>query len=452
MGVPHKYWRWVRLNAAGTCSVEELAPAKAFMQQFLSPTAEMSDALIQRQLMQLLISESAETRQQAEQCLRCFISNQTEQVCIELEQKFGKQGDFTRHDLFPLVLNDVDRRISLTSGETDSAYQPLAAKILQNFDPERSLLSTWTKRTVLYDKQLNAFLEERGIRLTSDWAILNGKRPGSLARLLGNRLTPEEIQRQAMLLESFHAIYRRDRLQQGQVNGQVKSQAGRRCPPPTSEQLQQMVQFLQGKGIRSLTPVSLMQELRALAGLLRPTHRMTAESIDEQGADQFQTPEPDEPDTFLQRYFQEFLSCLDWSIELTTRDRLTYLRQKKPPKDNAFFTALKLFYCQLRSMGEIAPLVGLQQQYQVARLLKLKELREDVRRGTITQMRQQERLKERIGEYLNLSRLAKLDAQLDAALNQVIADAAAEASSPNRTNRSLFAQRLCQCLDNWRTS
>lgn len=446
MGVPQRYWRWVRLNAVGTCRVQYLETAEAFMQQqFPDLTADIPDRLIQRRLMQLLHEGTAfETRQQGEQCLRCYISSQIEQVCLELERKFGKPGNFTRHDLLPLVLNDVDCRIPLTLGKAGSdTYQPLAAKILQSFDPDKSLLSTWTKRIVLYDKQLNAFLEECGIWLMTDWAILNQTRPGRLARLLSDRFTPDEIQQKVLLLQSYHAIYRRDRLQH--------HQAGQRCLPPTPKQLQQMEQLLQAQGSSAKETAKLLQELHALARLLRSTDHIVTESIDEQGADKYRASDSAaEPDKLLQIYFQTFLNCLDRAIEQTICDRLADLQQKKSRKDRAFLTGLRLFYCNLRSMGEIAPMIGLQQQYQVARLLKLKELREDVRRHTIALM-QQEGLKEQLGDCFNPDRLAQLDAQFEAAVNQILDQATAEASSPNRTSRTLFAQRFCQCLTIWQS-
>jgi hypothetical protein len=45
----------------------------------------------------------------AEVCLRCFISNQIKEFCLELEQKFGKNHDFTSAELLPLVLESTFR-------------------------------------------------------------------------------------------------------------------------------------------------------------------------------------------------------------------------------------------------------------------------------------------------------------------------------------------------------
>ena len=101
-------------------------------------------------------------------------------------------------------------------------------------------------------------------------------------------------------------------------------------------------------------------------------------------------------------------------------------------------------------MTDIAPEIGLQKQYEVTRLLKLKEFRADVRQRLLVALR--DRVLEKAKDFANPDRLRSLDQQIDAALNEqidaVIQQAESEASvAKNRPLSSLFARKLCQHLD-----
>jgi hypothetical protein len=212
MGNSWKYWNFARIDATGTCKTQLIARAKAFFQtQFpaLIDLEEVPSALVQAQLIQLLRSDSAPLadRQLAEICLRCFISQQIKQTCLDLAQKFGHSSGFDQSDLLPLVLNDVEIAQPLTIGTsptdspTDSPtepaqprFQPLAAKILQTFDPEKSGLSTWARQLAEHDKELNAVLQAQGVWLITDWAILNAATPTQIQRRLASRLSESEVQ------------------------------------------------------------------------------------------------------------------------------------------------------------------------------------------------------------------------------------------------------------------
>ena len=67
-------------------------------------------------------------------CLRCFISYQIDQVCIQLERCFGSTYGFTRYDLFVLVLDDTLSELNKIRQSNLATYQPLTIKILQTFD------------------------------------------------------------------------------------------------------------------------------------------------------------------------------------------------------------------------------------------------------------------------------------------------------------------------------
>lgn len=458
MGAAWQYWQLVRIDSAGGRKVEVIPAAKAFFQQKfpeLAGETEVSNAQVQRHLLHLmrtaLTLEDVTTQQMAECCLRCFISHQIDWVCKDLEQRFGEKGGFTRSELLFLVLDEVDVLKSRRNFQRQSSnFQPLATQILQTFEPEQSQLSTWTRYLVI--SRLNAFLLECGIYLASDWSILNGMTTGGLQRLLAEVyvLTPLEIERSRQLLESYHAVYRQDHRQQR------KPGSRRRCESPTPNQLNRMVEYLRTKGMQIYSPQQVMHELQVLANKIRQSRTPNIESLDTPEspplADERQAPPTHDEDThneFLSRYRQEFRNCLEQAMEQVVNDRLAYYQKRKPPIDQAFLTALHLFYCQHQSMGKIAPQIGLQKQYQVSRLLELKPFRADVRQKML--MCLLDRCQELAANYINSTQLENLEQRLEAILeveiDKVINVDEAQASTPNCSLNNSFARRLCRHLN-----
>jgi hypothetical protein len=477
MGAASKYWRLVRLDATGKRKVEEIDAAKAFFQQqFLDLVGQVDapDALIQRRLLDLLRdgseapSSDATSHLMAEHCLRCFISNQIEQVCIQLETQFGSEHGFTRYDLFPYVLDDIsEARLRVANRFNQTSYRSFASEILRTFDSERASLATWTTRLIKHHRELNAFLLQHGVYMVSDWAILNDTTSKQLQRIFAefHNLTPVEIQRASILLESYHAVYRRDRLRQRQAG--VKGQ----CLPPSMDQLQQITSLTRQRANLTLSPEDTMTQLQTIAEHLRQ-YRIYArggfpatESLDRPEtqvvADRLQSSDPmsspddqDEQTEFLRFYRQQFIGCLDQTVEQVTGTRFGHLQRKNSEIAQQFLSALQLFHCQGRSMGEIAPLVGLQAQYQVTRLLKLKEFRADIRQQMLQALR--DRTLEKARAYADPNHLQRLDQQVEVALNEqitaVMQEAETEASvAKNRSSSSLLAQRLCRHLDTRRS-
>jgi len=475
MSAASKYWTLVRIDAAGKRKIEEIAAVKGFfLSSFPEFTAqsEVPDALIQRQLLHWMREASEESTQApnrrflAERCLQCFISSQIERVCQQLAIQFGAKHGFTCSDLLRFVLDDDGRR-QPTEGTTlvDTLYQSLVREILQSFDPEQSTLATWTTRRVKHHKELNAFLLEQGVYLVSDWAILNDTQPKQLQRIFlqFHQLTADEIQQSSRLLESYHAVYRAQRLKQRQTG--IKGQ----CLPPTTEQLHQIAQRLSTQTTQMLSPTVLMAQLQEMALRLRqyrihvrggslPTESLdvpyTGASDGSSASRDFadNRDNTDEQTEFLNFYRQQFLTCLDQAIAQVTSERVKRLQRKDAQKAQKFLTALQLFHCQGRSMGEIAQLVSLQAQFQVTRLLKLKSLRADVRQLLLVQLR--DRVFDQAKAYTNperLETLQKIEEALDEQITAVIQEAVIEASTANTAKNqitsSLFAQRLCRHLD-----
>lgn len=467
MGVASRYWRLVRIDAAGKRKVEEITPAKAFfLSAFPEFTAEseVPDALIQRQLIQWFRETSSnsvsevEKSQLAERCLLCFMSWQIEQVCWQLEAQFGAFHGFICSELLPFVLDDDGKLPS------PKAYRSLARDILQSFDPQQSSLTTWTTRRIKHHSELNAFLLEHGVYLVSDWAILNDTRTKQLERILQefHQLTPEEVQPASQLLECYHAVYRTQRLQQRQAG------RGGRCQAPTTEQLQQMIHRLQTQTTQKLSAETVIKQLQKIASQLReyriyvrggklPTKSL--DTADDNLSLLERIPSPngnvleseDEQTEFLKTYRQQFFLCLEQAVAQVTDSRIVKLQRKDSRKAEQFRTALQLFHCQGRSMGDIALQLGFQAQYQVSRLLKLKEFRADIRQQLLLMLRN--RVLDQAQYYTtNRERLQILDKQVEEALDeqitQVIEAAESEVHiSNNRPTNGLFAQRLCHYLD-----
>lgn len=470
MGVASRYWQFVRLNAAGRCITEEIIQAREFFrQQFaeLASQVEVQDSFIQRQLLQLLRGTSedsrlgASSRSLAERCLRCFISSQIQQVCIRLEAQFGREHGFTRYDLLPFVLDNV----SVTGARgidrsQSSSYQFLATEILQTFDPDQSGLAAWTTRLVRHCRELNACLLEHGVYLVSDWAILNDTNLRQLQRIFSefHQLTILEMQDACTLLECYHAVYRHDRL------GQRQAKSKKACQQPTMTQLNRIAHCFHNNTTQELSPEDVLARLQDLAKCLRqyrisvrrrspPTESLDAPEICSQASGiQSINPldgsnEPDNQTEFLRLYRQQFIHCLDQAIEQVQRVRLSYLHRRDPQQAQRFIPALRLYYCQGKSMGQIAPLVGLRAQYQVTRLLRLRDFRADIRQRMLERLRGC--ILDIAKDYVHPDRLQSLDNQVEVALdeqiNAAIADVEATATGDGPRN-SLFTQQLCRHL------
>jgi len=451
-----KYWKLVRIDAAGNSQILEIAAAKVF---FTSAFSEFSSSDIQQQLLRWV--RDAANRERcilAERCLLCFISWQIEQVCLQLEKQFGTVHGFTYRDLLPYVLNDDG------SLQPPTSHNSFSREILQSFDPEQSSLITWTSRRVKQHPALGRFLLECGVYLVSDWAILNDTQPKQLLRILGefHSLTPTEIQQAQGLLESYHAVYRADRLQK-----RAKGIRGQ-CAAPTMEQLQKISQCLEGKTNQKLKSETVMRLLQNLADRLRQYRihvrggYLPTESLDAAGNEYNslleRIPSPDanswdqeEQVEFLEFYRPQFQACLDQALTMAIQSRVRQLKRKDEEKARKFLTALHLSHCEKVPMAEIAQRLGLRAQDAVTRLLKLKEFRADVQQQLLVMLRSH--IIELAKNYSTPERLATLEGEITLALNEqitgLISQAEAEAQSAKKiSSRSHFMERLCKQLKN----
>ena len=439
-----------------------IVAAQTYFQKQGLAQAEVSDAAVVRFLWQQRVGE-ADTDEcyLAEICLRCYISHQIYQVCLDLATKFGNRNGFTCQDLLPFVLDD-EVLLATPKGQqklraSTQSYQSVATTVLKTFDPAKGSLSTWVNRYVKQHPELKRFLLQHGVFLISDWALLNDTNSKQLQKILTDmyRLTSVEIQQMCDLLVSYHAVYRQDRLEQ-RLAGATPA-----CQPPTDEQLTRIAGELQAQTNRILNAKTILNQLQAIAIKIRQ-YRILAQggSVSSVSLDRPEiqpmversqiTPDDSEQIEFLKLYQTQFLECLDRAISQVIHDFISKFKSKRSFDEQSFLTALHLFHCQGQSMTQIAPQIGLKKQYEVTRLLKLNELRVDIRQQLLMMLR--DRVVDTAKQFADTERLQSLDQQVELILEEqisgIISEAESEAKNPLRDQplRGLLARRLCRQL------
>ena len=531
---PWRYWRFVRLTMKGTRQVEEVPLCRACLDEHFPGYDETAppDAVVQRQLLTWAqaalpsteflagssvgsskasrptfsdpslqpspnesLQPSSSTSFQspepsvslarlAEGCLRCVISQEIDRTCKDLLARFGRNAGLSRlEDLLLFVLTDADPLRQRPNTPLLHQDPTLAGKVLRTFNPDKAQLNTWTKRLVLSDRGLNLFFQEHGVYFDSDWSLLNSLTASRLCQLLTATYapTPEQLHQAVAILQSYQAVYRRDRLASRTENRLASRTENRfadrskaaglptsstssnrtRCEPPTPDQLVRMVEHLRTNGVLAVDADSILAQLDQWAELIRQARRPATVSLDVPGNETLVDRDLSDPSlsledqewevhqrAFLQKYRDALRMALDGAIAQTLSHRAARLAKRTPSQAAAFLEGLHRFHCGGESMGAIAPHIGLSEQYQVTRLLSIKQLRADIRRQTLLT------LKECIGdlaqEYVEANRLQRLDANLEAILDgqldPIFAAAEAESFTAQPSSRSLLTQRLCDYL------
>ncbi len=455
MAVLSKYWEFVKLDFTSSRRVETMVAAQTYFHSSftaLNPSAELSDAMVQRQLWQQMRSAK-----EAELCLRCYISHQIYQVCLDLGMKFGKSKGFACEDLLPIVLGDEVLLATPSQPKVNGTYRSLATTVLKTFDPSKGSLNTWVSRYVKQHPELKRFLLEHGVFLVSDWALLNDTNLKELQRILKDMycLPSVEIEQAGELLVSYHAVYREDRLQQRLTGSTLP------CQPPTPEQLTRIANDLQARTGKLLSASIVLNQLNAIALKLRQ-YRITAQggSVSSVSYDQPEiqplvertqmVEDNAEELEFIKLYQSQFSESFDTALSLVIEELIKKHQTKRPNTEQFFITALHLLHCQGQPMNEIAPQIGLKKQYEVTRFLKLSEFRADTRQKLILILRS--KVLEIATSFTDSQRLEDLDKQieliLDEQVSSIIQEAESEVKKPvrNQPLRSLFARRLCQNL------
>ena len=458
-----KYWKFAKINSAGEVRFETIVAARThFQQQFANlDDALIPDAAIVRQLWQQFDCEKLKP---AQLCLRCYVSRLIYWVCFDLAKNFGRDKGFTCEDLLPFVLDD---EVLLKSR---NSYKSLATRILQTFDPEKGSLKTWVNRYVKQHPEIHRFLLEHGIFLISDWAILNDTNPQELQRIFTHmyQSATVEIQQSIELLISYHAVYREDRIKQ-RLKGKTLP-----CKQPTPEQLKQIIDNFQSRNSNllkikqsQLTNEVVLNKLQSIAAKLRKyriavrggsistisIHQPEIQPVVEKELRlQTDTNSNTEQIEFIKQYQEQFITSLDLAISQVIEEFITRYQRKKSFNQQAFTQGLELFHCQGKSMSQIAPEIGLKKQYEVTRLLKLSDLRADIRLKLLIILSQ--RVIDIAKNFSNTQQLQNLDKQiqtiLDEQISTIIQEAESEVKNPTRNQplKNLIARRICDYLDN----
>ncbi|VEP12564.1 conserved hypothetical protein [Hyella patelloides LEGE 07179] len=449
-----KYWQICRLSLANNQGYEfkEITAAQEFSQNLSSTEA-----------INTLLPSFNSNSSVAGLCLRCYISYPILKSCQKLAALFSSNDNFNYRDLLPFVLNDDGQQEIILAedgktqliidrdGNTQAAqYRLFTVEIVASYKSDNSSMSldNWAFLQTKQHPELKKFLAEFGFQHLSDWAMLNSTGVKQIAQL-----TTSDRQ----LIEVFHAVYRRDRRQQ-----KVKRMG--KCPNPTQEQLQEMQTLLRERNCIFPSAKSVFAALKKVASLLRQydiwSYREPLEIYEpDSGNYAFRNDLPTEnsnnalasEEQELLNFIQDSLNkALVTAIKQTISTRIAKLNKstKYRPFAAKFVTGLELYYCQKKSLGEIAPLLGFSNWSQARRVLNPGDILNTVRTQTVQRL-----LTIILQKTQNLgltdtspsaNDLQSLSIQIEAFADEAVFQAATAEikSGKHRDLQSLYAQKI----------
>ncbi|MDJ0518080.1 MAG: hypothetical protein QNJ74_18140 [Trichodesmium sp. MO_231.B1] len=360
-------------------------------------------------------------------CLRCYISHAIVHACQKLAQQFGDRYGFSHLDLLYLVLTDDGKIKSFqeASENSESSYPYFWAHILRKFNPEKAGLWNWTYLLTRRHSELTRTLwVEFGLSLTTPWGKLN-----DIKRYQMKTLSPQEQD----VVEAFHGVYRRDRREKG---------ARGKCPEPSASQLQEMRDRLFPRKIIYNSLDELLEQLKTIAKFLQeqifnPTEISPPSNL---------SPSPMELE-FLDEHRDR--AIMD-AIEGVLSQRLQKLQKSAWYSEFAphFLSILRLIYCENQSQSEIAQEFNINNQSQVSRILKLKQILKQIREQVMEQLLQILLKKANLNSsqgVLDSKAFDSLIELLSSYLDEtVFLEAAKEISTPRKYQEmtSLFAEKM----------
>lgn len=382
--------------------------------QWLAEMNPVDDtAQIQQHLLGLFreTGQSDELQAQAGLCLRCFVSPAILQACKEQASAFAGTADrqTTLFDLllgvldddgetFFLLLEDGPHILTQVGQRQPASYSCFSLEILSRYDyqsPNRKSLANWAYYVTRYHDRVTSVLNQGGFKRLSDWALMNRARPAQMEGL---------AERSRHLVAVFQAVYRRDRLKQRQRDGQ--SLRAKKCPDPSTVQLDEMRERLQALGIGFQSPKVLLEELRQVAKELQAIDlwmrqgRPNAEPIEppdpETGVPTLRQdiastvvnePEALEYEGILQFIREQQLYALQYGLQQGVEDRLTEIRNsRRKAHASKLIPGLKLIYQEGLSQRDICEQLDFPNQPLVARVLAPKDLIHQVRFRTLEKL------------------------------------------------------------------
>ena len=451
------YWQLAKITSSGRYFCKSLPQVETwFLHCFLDELNNLSEQHIQNTLVERWQAGDADSAI-AGLSLRCFISHCIYNTCRHLAQQFGQHYGFHTTDLLPYVLDD--------NGRLSNPYRPFSLDILERYHPGKAKLNTWTIHLTKNHRSLNDFLLEQGLYRISNWAILNDTTGSQLDHVFQTFKQLTEVERQAAKTQQpqYHQVYRRDR----RLSLQTRRQ-GARCQPPTQEQLQEI-------GTHQ-PPEKVLAQLEDMATKLRhyriyrrSGHMQTLgnvvflDELDNFSVERYVSTESssdadDDQQAFYQQYQSGLESCLQQAIHQALQQRIASLQKCSRLKAQAYMEAIRLFHQEGMSMGAIAirltqqfsPHLSFNNQVQITRLLKLKDLRTQIRQLTLDNTTRF--VYKAAGQHTSAQRLSELKPAIETILtqtiDQIIGEAAAEAQSPQRRQpASRLAVTLCEVVE-----
>ncbi|MGH8000412.1 MAG: hypothetical protein ACREPR_13515 [Brasilonema sp.] len=465
MDLSSRYWKIYRISTSQRVGYEQclVLPAREYLKQIHSLTPTDTQAVLLSHFLDKDSAVDVTSRAKAGLCLRSYVSESILKACQKIDSLFGGEKYFTYQDLLSYVLNDDGQTLVIidqdgktqlivnNNGEVKTtAYKFFSVRVLQTFNADlesRMSLDNWAYLQTKQNPELKDFLADFGFKHLSDWALLNRIRAKQFERLSN---------RDRYLVEVFHGVYRRDRLQQN-------SKGVKKCPEPSSAQLQEMLDGLRKRDVIIHSKVELMNELKQVVTQLRQydlwSYREPLEVHDPQtGGYNYRTDLPAnnlneidiEQQEILDFLFEQLSVALTRAIEQEIGDRMTGLKKSKNYAKYAkqFLPGLQLYYCQNLSLKDIAPKLGMTSWDQARRILNPGELLSKVRTLTVQQ------LLDRVLKKAEEKGLTKIPAEpnylktlaeyIEAfADDEIFREAAEEIrSGKSRSMNSLYAQQI----------
>ena len=297
--------------------------------------------------------------------------------------------------------------------------------------------------------------------MISDWAILNDTKTEQLQTILGHVLSNLEIQQAQALLEAYHNVYRVQRFRR-----RLQKQSLGICELPSQAQLRGIADILVKKVVyNNISNEAVLDKLQSLATKLREYRiykkggKSPFDSLDAKTENNFTSIDQlytydtsnvlsdiDETDDFLKEYRLIMLQCLDNALSTVINARYQYLRRKNADKAQKYLKGLGFFYCQRLPMSIIAQQLELRAQYEVTRLLQLKDLRENV--GTEMMINLKEPVIRLARQYSSVSNLETLEERVSLAIDEqvanIISSSEIEATNVQINQISIFSESVCR--------
>ncbi len=467
METSSRYWKICQISLTHERAGYEyrsLPLAQEFFQTQFSDSSTAQNSIQTTLLSQFQAPEVAIAPTQSAQaglCLRCNVSYPILKACQKIDNSYGGDKQFTYHDLLPFVLNDDGKELFIFSsdGKTqlklDSSGNPqpttfktFTVEVLRTFksdSPSSMSLDNWAFLQTKQYPELKKFLSEFGFQHHSDWSLLNRARPKQLEQL---------SERDRLLVEAFHAVYRRDRRQQSGVG---------KCPDPNTAQLSEIRLQLEKQCIVISTPIAVLKALKQVAQQLRQhdiwSYRTPLEVQNvESGNYELRYDLPAHALDELDGEQQEFLEFLQQRLQLALAQAIeqgiaAHLMQLEKSRKYAqfassFVSGLQRYYCEGMSLREIGPQLGMSSWDQARRVLNPGELLSQVRALTVQQLFDQILKKAQsyglVSDASEPGYLKTLAEQIEAFIDaEIFAEAATEIKAgKNRLMNSVYAQQL----------